>query len=315
MSQIANDFSLVLGGSEHAYTDISAQSKDSHAHLASISPRSLHQTLGDSVLRRLDEMLAMMMPVHDRIARRDVLFTDLSYYLNKCAQLDRESMAHSRALRPSDKRERNAVKLSAARIEYTTFNDALMEEMRAIWNQRVDILGPALIAQLDAEKHAAHLSSMALSQIKLGTAQPTLEAAGEKPELLRQPAMEQPPSERIKTAAAAATASHEEMKDVPMKHRSHSPMSSAAQTTQTVQAAPSTESQPHSFDESTQLHTSETGASHAPSMLTHSDERTTAGSTRSPTPTAFDTAPAGLDRVKPVQPAHVEQPFELEQKE
>lgn len=166
------DFALLLEESDkpNPYQHLAQELRGAHTRLSQDRQQQLSAGLTERVLRPVDELLSSFVPLQTRIAKRNELHADLEYYLNKVHDLTRERedrTAKGKSEKPKDleRFDRNQDKLSKARFEYQNHTSALMADLQTAWSKRIEVVGPALAAFVQAAKDFTQLYAAELSAV------------------------------------------------------------------------------------------------------------------------------------------------------
>jgi hypothetical protein len=110
-----------------------------HSQLTGEKQQALTTRLQDNVLAPIDQQLLAFQSLQTRIAKRDELHSNLDYYLNKVAGLNKErdersSKGKSETSSNREKLDRNMQKLDVARREYTAYASQLIADLLNVWS-------------------------------------------------------------------------------------------------------------------------------------------------------------------------------------
>lgn len=159
-NNVSNDFSAMLdeASAPNPYQTLSSQFRGAHNRLNSDKQKLIAAEITEKVLRPIDEALKSFQSLQQRITQRNELHSELEYYLNKVHDLNKEReertlKGKSETPKNVEKFDRNQQKLDTSRNEYTTFTSVLMADIMSAWNGRIEVIGPALAAFVEAEKH------------------------------------------------------------------------------------------------------------------------------------------------------------------
>lgn len=99
------------------------------------------QELTSSAVHQLAELTEGVNSLKKRIQERNSLFSELDYYSNKVSKLQKGKASNEKE---RAKKERNEQKLADLRKQFEPVNADLIQDLRRVWDSRLQTLGAAM---------------------------------------------------------------------------------------------------------------------------------------------------------------------------